>query len=116
MTIEVQGAESDLDTFATRLTNSAMSDYPALMEIAECAVEEISAVDNVDMGYLMGGAVLTETVFGLPGIGGLAWKAIQQRDLPMVMGAVTFAAVFIILVNLVVDLVYAVLDPRVRYR
>jgi len=71
---------------------------------------------GMDLGYLLGGAVLTETVFGLPGIGGLAWRAIQQRDLPMVMGAVTFAAVFIILANLAVDLFYAVLDPRVRYR
>lgn len=71
---------------------------------------------GMDLGYLLGGAVLTETVFGLPGIGGLAWRAIQQRDLPMVMGAVVFAAVFIILANLVVDLCYAVLDPRVRYR
>jgi len=71
---------------------------------------------GMDLGYLMGGAVLTETVFGLPGIGGLAWRAIQQRDLPMVMGAVTLAAVFIILANLAVDLFYAVLDPRVRYR
>ena len=71
---------------------------------------------GMDLGYLLGGAVLTETVFGLPGIGGLAWRAIQQRDLPMVLGAVVFAAVFIIVANLVVDLFYAVLDPRVRYR
>jgi peptide/nickel transport system permease protein len=71
---------------------------------------------GMDVGYLLGGAVLTETVFGLPGIGGLAWRGIQQRDLPMVMGAVVFAAVFIILANLVVDLFYAVLDPRVRYQ
>ena len=71
---------------------------------------------GMDIGYLLGGAVLTETVFGLPGIGGLAWRSIQQRDLPMVLGAVTFAAVFIILANLAVDLFYAVLDPRVKYR
>ena len=71
---------------------------------------------GMDLGYLLGGAVLTETVFGLPGIGGLAWRAIQQRDLPMVMGAVTLAAAFIILANLAVDLCYAALDPRVRYR
>jgi peptide/nickel transport system permease protein len=71
---------------------------------------------GMDLGYLLGGAILTETVFGLPGIGGLAWKAILQRDLPMVMGTVVFAAAFIVLANLVVDLLYAVLDPRVRYR
>jgi peptide/nickel transport system permease protein len=87
-----------------------------LKHILRNSLTPVVTMFGMDVGYLMGGAVLTETVFGLPGIGGLAWKGIQQRDLPMVMGAVTFAAVFIILANLVVDLVYAVLDPRVRYR
>jgi len=69
---------------------------------------------GADMAGLMGGAVLTETVYGIPGIGGLAWKAIRQRDLPMVMGAVLFAACFIVVSNLIVDLTYAALDPRIR--
>lgn len=69
---------------------------------------------GMDVAGLFGGAVLTETVFGIPGIGGLAWKAIRQRDLPMVMGAVLFAACFIVVANLVVDLMYAALDPRIR--
>jgi peptide/nickel transport system permease protein len=69
---------------------------------------------GIDFAYLMGGAVLTESVYGIPGIGGLAWRAIRQRDLPMVMGTVLFAAVFIVLANLAVDLFYMVLDPRIR--
>jgi len=69
---------------------------------------------GLDLGYLLGGAVLTESVFGIPGIGGLAWKAIRQRDLPMVMGTVLFAAVFIVCASLVVDLCYRALDPRIR--
>jgi peptide/nickel transport system permease protein len=69
---------------------------------------------GIDFAYLLGGAVLTESVFGIPGIGGLAWRSIRQRDLPMVMGTVLFAAVFIVLANLVVDLFYMVLDPRIR--
>jgi peptide/nickel transport system permease protein len=69
---------------------------------------------GIDIAYLFGGAVLTETVFGIPGIGGLAWRAIRQRDLPMVMGTVLFAAAFIVLANLIVDLVYRRLDPRIR--
>jgi len=69
---------------------------------------------GIDIAYLFGGAVLTETVFGIPGIGGLAWRAIRQRDLPMVMGTVLFAAAFIVLANLVVDMVYRRLDPRIR--
>ena len=69
---------------------------------------------GADVAGLMGGAVLTETVYGIPGIGGLAWKAIRQRDLPMVMGAVLFAAAFIVVANLLVDLAYTALDPRIR--
>jgi peptide/nickel transport system permease protein len=69
---------------------------------------------GMDVAYLFGGAVLTETVFGIPGIGGLAFRAIRQRDLPMVMGTVLFAAAFIVTANLVVDLVYMTLDPRIR--
>jgi peptide/nickel transport system permease protein len=71
---------------------------------------------GMDVAYLLGGAVLTETVFGIPGIGGLAWRAIRQRDLPMVMGTVLFAAIFVVLANLLVDLLYMVLDPRIRER
>jgi peptide/nickel transport system permease protein len=69
---------------------------------------------GIDIAYLFGGAVLTETVFGIPGIGGLAWRAIRQRDLPMVMGTVIFAAAFIVLANLIVDMLYRWLDPRIR--
>ena len=69
---------------------------------------------GMDVAYLFGGAVLTETVFGIPGIGGLAWRAIRQRDLPMVMGTVLFAAVFIVVANLIVDLLYFALDPRIQ--
>ncbi|HEV8481376.1 MAG TPA: ABC transporter permease [Candidatus Eisenbacteria bacterium] len=69
---------------------------------------------GMDVAYLFGGAVLTETVFGIPGIGGLAWRAIRQRDLPMVMGTVLFAAMFIVVANLIVDLLYFALDPRIQ--
>ena len=68
---------------------------------------------GMDVAYLFGGAVLTESVFGIPGVGGLAWRAIRMRDLPMVMGTVLFAACFIVLANLIVDLVYSALDPRI---
>ena len=69
---------------------------------------------GIDIAYLMGGAVLTESVYGIPGIGGLAWKAIRQRDLPMVMGTVLFSAIFIVLANLAVDVLYRTLDPRIQ--
>ena len=79
------------------------------------ALLPIVTMFGVDVAYLFGGAVLTETVFGIPGIGGLAWRAIRQRDLPMVMGTVLFAALFIVLANLIVDLCYAALDPRIQH-
>src|SRR5262249_14244086 len=65
-------------------------------------------------GALLGGAVLTETIFGWPGLGQLTVAAISQRDLPLVQGlTLTFAIIFA-LVNLAVDLIYAAVDPRVR--
>ncbi len=78
------------------------------------ALLPLATMLGMDVAYLMGGAVLTESVFGIPGIGGLAWRAIRMRDLTMVMGTVLFAAVFITLASLVVDLVYRALDPRIR--
>jgi peptide/nickel transport system permease protein len=63
----------------------------------------------------LGGAILTETVFNIPGIGRYAFAAIQTGDLPVVQGTVIFASFFIVFANLLVDIAYAFLDPRVRY-
>jgi peptide/nickel transport system permease protein len=63
----------------------------------------------------MGGAVLTETVFDIPGVGRLAYDGIQNADLPVIQGTVVFGAFFIVIANLIVDIAYAYLDPRVRY-
>jgi len=67
------------------------------------------------LGSLLGGAVLIETVFTLPGVGQMLVAAIQSRDYPVVQGTVLFLATSFVLVNLVVDLLYGLLDPRVRY-
>ena len=69
---------------------------------------------GIDVGVLFGGAVITEQVFGLPGLGFVAVHAIQQQDLPVIIGVVIIAAAGVVIANLVVDLIYAVLDPRVR--
>jgi peptide/nickel transport system permease protein len=69
---------------------------------------------GLDLGLLLGGAVLTESTFSMPGIGKYAVDAIANNDLPQVMGVTLTAAIFIILANLIVDLLYAVVDPRVR--
>jgi peptide/nickel transport system permease protein len=69
---------------------------------------------GIDVGALFGGAVITEQVFGLPGLGFTAVHAIEQQDLPVIIGIVIVAAAGVVVANIVVDLLYAVLDPRVR--
>jgi peptide/nickel transport system permease protein len=79
------------------------------------AITPIVTIFGLDLGILFGGAILTETVFNIPGVGRLAYDAIQKSDLPIVQGTVLIAALAVILMNLLVDIVYAFLDPRVRY-
>jgi peptide/nickel transport system permease protein len=75
----------------------------------------ILTIFGLDLGLLVGGAVLTETVFSLPGLGKFAVDAISNNDLPEIMGVTLLAAFFVIVANLIVDVLYAVVDPRVRY-
>ncbi|GAA4204487.1 ABC transporter permease [Streptosporangium oxazolinicum] len=70
---------------------------------------------GADLGTLMGGAVITETIFNLPGIGHQLFSSVYLREQPVVVGIVTVLVLVYILANLVVDLLYAVLDPRIRY-
>jgi peptide/nickel transport system permease protein len=79
------------------------------------AITPIVTAAGLDIGILFGGAILTESVFAIPGIGRLAFESIQNSDLPMIQGTVLLGAFFIIFANLIVDVVYAFLDPRVRY-
>jgi peptide/nickel transport system permease protein len=76
----------------------------------------IVSVLGVSIGHLLGGAVIVETVFSWPGLGSLMVQSIANRDFPIVQGAMLFAAVVFIVVNLIADLLYAVVDPRIRYR
>jgi peptide/nickel transport system permease protein len=79
------------------------------------AITPIVTAAGIDIGILLGGAVLTETAFNIPGIGRLAYDSIQTSDLPMIQGTVIFGAFFILIGNLIVDILYAFIDPRVRY-
>jgi peptide/nickel transport system permease protein len=79
------------------------------------AITPIVTIFGLDLGILLGGAILTEGVFNIPGIGRLAFDSFQKSDLPMVQGTVLLAAFFIIVMNILVDIAYAFLDPRVRY-
>lgn len=78
------------------------------------ALTPIVTVFGMDLGALLGGALITESVFGLPGVGKLAADAINSSDQPVIVGVTLFAAAFIVCANVVVDLLYAVLDPRIR--
>jgi peptide/nickel transport system permease protein len=79
------------------------------------AITPVVTVLGLDIGILLGGAILTESVFNIPGVGRLAFDAINRGDLPIVQGTVLFGAFFIVIMNLIVDVLYAFLDPRVRY-
>jgi len=70
---------------------------------------------GMDVGWFLGGVLIIEIVFGIPGIGGQAYQAIQNQDLPLIMGTVLFAALLVTVSNFVVDLAYTWLDPRVKY-
>jgi peptide/nickel transport system permease protein len=79
------------------------------------AITPVLTVLAIDIGGLLGGAVITETVFDIPGIGRLNYDAILHSDFPIVQGTVLLAAMFIVVANIIVDISYAYLDPRVRY-
>jgi len=75
----------------------------------------VVTIMGLQFGALLGGAVVTETVFSWPGIGRLAIQGIYNRDYPVVQASVCIAAVFFVVINFVVDLLYTLLDPRIRY-
>jgi peptide/nickel transport system permease protein len=69
---------------------------------------------GMDLGIALGGTLFVESVFGLPGLGGLAATSLRTRDLPVLLGIVTYTTIAIVLLNLMIDLLYGVLDPRAR--
>jgi len=79
------------------------------------AMLPVITVMGVQMGYLLGGSILVETVFSWPGLGNQLFRAISSRDLPLVQGGVMLVSAIFVFLNLAVDLLYAFLDPRVRY-
>jgi peptide/nickel transport system permease protein len=79
------------------------------------AINPLFTLFGLEVGVLLGGAVLVETVFNIPGIGRLNYQAITSSDFPVTQGTVLLASMFIIVANIVVDVAYAYLDPRVRY-
>jgi peptide/nickel transport system permease protein len=79
------------------------------------ALVPIITVVGLQTGLLLGGAVLTESIFAWPGVGRLAFDAISNRDMPVINGCILLFATVFVVVNTVVDVLYAVANPRIRY-
>jgi peptide/nickel transport system permease protein len=78
------------------------------------ALTPVVTLLGLDLGTLLGGAIITEKLFGLNGVGALAIDAVRDRDLPVLLGTVVTASFFIVVANLIIDILYGVLDTRVR--
>jgi peptide/nickel transport system permease protein len=78
------------------------------------ALTPVVTLAGLDIGTALGGVIIVEVLFGVTGLGWTVIQAINQQDLPVIMGIVILAAAFVVVANLIVDLLYAVLDPRVR--
>ena len=85
------------------------------VHVMKVAAIPLVTLIGLQAGYVLGGAVVIESIFNWPGVGNLALQAIQQRDFPMVQGTVLVIAVVFTVVNFLVDLTYAALDPRIKY-
>jgi peptide/nickel transport system permease protein len=105
----------ELDYVRTARAKGLAEHWVVLGHALQNALIPVVTVVGLQAGALLGGAVITETIFALPGVGRLLVDAIFQRDFPIVQGVVLFLAVNFLLVNLLVDLAYAWLDPRIRY-
>lgn len=84
--------------------------------VLRSALVPIITIAGLDFAALLGGAIITESVFSLPGMGRMSIRAVVESDLPILVGTTMVAAVFIVLANVVVDILYGVLDPRVRVK
>jgi peptide/nickel transport system permease protein len=108
--IEIMGEDYVRTARAKGLSNRTIN----MKHVLRGAITPIVTVFGLDLGGLLGGAVITEYVFNIPGLGKLSTDAVANLDLPVITGTVIFSAVFIIVANILVDLLYAVLDPKVR--
>jgi peptide/nickel transport system permease protein len=100
--------------FVTALRAKGISERRLFMHVAKNAAPTAIAVMGLQLGYLLGGSILIETVFSWPGTGLLLNSAIFQRDLPLLQGTILVLALFFVLLNLLVDILQAAIDPRIR--
>jgi len=102
--------------FTTTARSKGLSEMVVIVKHAlKNALIPIITVVGLQFGFLLGGAVLTETVFAWPGLGRLLYDSISARDYPTIQGTILIFGLLYIIVNLVVDLIYAFVDPRIHY-
>ena len=100
--------------FVTMLRGKGLRRGNLMAHVVKNVAPTALAVMGLQLGYLMGGSILVETVFSWPGTGTMLNNAIFQRDIPVVQGATLFLALIFVFLNLLVDIVQTVLDPRMR--
>ena len=100
--------------FVQALRAKGLYNHQVLAHVIKNAAPTVLAVIGLQLGYLMGGSILVETVFSWPGIGLLTIESIQSRDYPVVQACVLLISVTYVLVNLLTDIAYAWIDPRIR--
>ena len=105
-------AADPLFTFP-RIAHHLLSNGLRVRTVAHDSLPVVTML-GLDIGVALGGAIFTEAIFNLPGLGRLALNSVLNLDLPTMQGVIVFATLAIILLNLVVDLVYAMIDPRIR--
>src|SRR5688500_11720422 len=109
--LEVLGQDYIRTGFAKGLDEHAVIRRHAMKN----ALIPVVTVVGLQLGNLLGSAIVTETIFALPGVGRLVVDSIYQRDFPLVQGVTLYLAMIFLVVNLIVDMIYAYLDPRIRY-
>src|SRR5207247_11431968 len=100
--------------FVTALRAKGISQRRVFVHVAKNAAPTGIAVMGLQLGYLLGGSILIETVFSWPGTGLLLNSAIFQRDLPLLQGTILVLALFFVFLNLMVDIAQAAIDPRIK--
>jgi len=100
--------------FVTALRAKGISERRVFVHVSKNAAPTAIAVMGLQLGYLLGGSILIETVFSWPGTGLLLNNAIFQRDLPLLQGTILVLALFFVVLNLLVDVLQAAIDPRIK--
>jgi peptide/nickel transport system permease protein len=100
--------------FVLALRAKGLSELGIFRHVVKNAAPTAIAVMGLQLGYLLGGSILIETVFSWPGTGFLLNSAIFQRDLPLLQGTILVLALFFVVLNLLVDILQAAIDPRIK--